>query len=120
MKTILVVDDSADMRAINELVFKQEGYQVISAVSGKAALDIIIGNQNIDLVLFDFHMPVMSGAEFLKQVEHTLPGITKKIPMVLLSGDAVTLPSGARGQIKKSVDLQTLVAEVQKFIGPAK
>ncbi len=120
MKTILAVDDSPDMRALNELVLSLEGYKVITAASGKDALVIILSNQKIDLVLLDLHMPVMGGLEFLKQLEELKPGTAAAMPIVLLTGADLDLPQGARGQIRKMGDIQTLVSEVQSYIGRAK
>src|SRR5687768_14969861 len=117
MKTILAVDDSPDMRALSEMVLTLEGYKVISAASGKEALDVLVSGVKVDLVLLDLHMPVMNGVEFLKSLEIVRPGMTKQIPIVLLTGDEITLPPGARGQIRKMSDIQTLVANVQSFLG---
>jgi CheY-like chemotaxis protein len=119
MKTILTVDDSPDMRALNEMVLALEGYKVISASSGKEALDLILSNQKIDLVLLDLHMPIMGGLEFLKQLEALKPGMAEKLPIVLLTGDEMPLPPGARGQIRKMSDIRFLVAQVESYIGRA-
>jgi CheY-like chemotaxis protein len=119
MKTILTVDDSPDMRALNEMVLALEGYNVISAASGKEALDLLLSNEKVDLVLLDLHMPVMGGLEFLKQLEVLKPGTANKLPIVLLTGDEMPLPTGARGQIRKMSDIQSLIAQIQTYIGKA-
>lgn len=64
---ILVVDDSRAMRRIVARTIRQAGYdghEIIEAENGKEALDMVRAH-NPDLILSDWHMPEMSGIEFL-------------------------------------------------------
>ncbi len=64
---ILVVDDSRAMRRIVSRTIHQagyEGHEIIEAEDGRKGLEAAI-NQKPDLILSDWHMPEMTGIEFL-------------------------------------------------------
>ncbi|MBC8424044.1 response regulator [bacterium] len=63
---ILIVDDSRAMRRIIQRTLRQagfKGYTIVEAENGAEALDVV-KSENPDLILSDWHMPVMSGIEF--------------------------------------------------------
>ena len=64
---ILVVDDSRAMRRIVSRTILQagfEGHDIVEAENGKEALEVVKA-ENPDLILSDWHMPEMTGIEFL-------------------------------------------------------
>ncbi len=76
--TILWADDEMDLLKPHILFLQGKGYEVITAVSGDEALDIVKDNRNIAAVLLDENMPGLSGLETLnkiKQMRATLPVI---------------------------------------------
>ncbi len=88
-KKILIADDEPEMREELAAILKDEGYEVLQAADGKAALKSIKKNK-IDLLLLDLKMPVMTGFEVLKELN------AKKIRMktIVLTGSILgtTLP----------------------------
>ncbi len=66
-KTILVAEDFNVSRKIIVNVLAKEGYSVLEAVDGQEALHQFDG-QSIDLLITDFNMPNMDGAELIQQV----------------------------------------------------
>ena len=62
MKTILVVDDESANADVLSLILTDEGYQVFCASNGKHGLERV-AELRPDLVILDFMMPVMDGAE---------------------------------------------------------
>lgn len=64
----IVVDDSRATRTILKRALAQEGFDVVEAGDGKAALDEISKAGPIDLALVDWNMPVMTGFELLCEV----------------------------------------------------
>jgi signal transduction histidine kinase/CheY-like chemotaxis protein len=66
---ILVVDDDNAVREVTSAMLRNLGYEVIEAGSGGAALELLEQEPNIDLVLIDFAMPGMSGAEVARRVQ---------------------------------------------------
>ncbi|MEK7441880.1 MAG: HD domain-containing phosphohydrolase [Chloroflexota bacterium] len=70
--TILIVDDEMKTRQLLETIFRQDGYQVITAHSAEEALQGLTG-QDVSLVISDDNLPGMSGTEFLKRVRQDFP-----------------------------------------------
>ena len=65
MKTILVVDDELANAEVLSLILEDEGYRVFCAANGRQGLQRI-AEVRPDLVVLDFMMPIMSGAEMGK------------------------------------------------------
>lgn len=59
---ILIVDDEEDVRKLLVMIFKDVGYQVVSAVNGKEAIEVA-RREHPDLIFLDILMPVMDGFE---------------------------------------------------------
>jgi len=66
-KTILMIDDDADQREITRKILAARGYHFAEADSGEAGLRYLL-QQQPDLVLLDYSMPGMSGADFLQEL----------------------------------------------------
>ncbi|MFC7062274.1 response regulator [Halobacillus seohaensis] len=62
---VLVVDDQPGIRMLLEELLKGDGYEIITAKTGKQACEEAT-NQRPDLILMDFKLPMMSGGEVLK------------------------------------------------------
>ena len=86
---ILCVDDEANPLELRKLVLQKAGYHVITANSGRQALEIL-ASRPVDLVLSDHLMPAMTGAELAQQVRE----LNLQVPFVLLSG-VNEIPPGA-------------------------
>ncbi|GAB4539940.1 MAG: sigma-54 dependent transcriptional regulator [Thermodesulfovibrionia bacterium] len=69
---ILVVDDEKHMREVLEIFLKNEGYDVVTAKDGSAAIDAI-QKEIFDLVITDLKMPRMGGLELLKAIKEVSP-----------------------------------------------
>jgi signal transduction histidine kinase len=82
--TVLLVDDDAAVREITAATLQEMGYIALEAGSGGAALELIEKLQNIDLVLVDFAMPGMNGAELARQVHIKRPAL----PILFITGYA--------------------------------
>jgi len=77
---ILIVDDDAALRESLELILSAEGYGVLSADCGEAALEVISAS-SVDVVLCDLRMPGLDGFELIPQIARQLPGV----PIILMS-----------------------------------
>jgi two-component system response regulator len=76
-KKILIVDDEKNIRFLLKEELTDEGYDVILAESGAAALEII-GKEKLDLVTLDIKMPGEDGLSILRkirEIEYDLPVI---------------------------------------------
>ncbi len=83
-RTLLIVEDSQDVRKIFLEAFQNEGYQVLEAQNGREAYDLMMSfGKLVNVVLTDLRMPVMDGLEFAALLKSD-PRFSR-IPVVLLS-----------------------------------
>lgn len=88
MSLILVVDDEFGILELLEAALTDEGHRVLTATNGRVALDRM-RTERPDLVITDFVMPVMGGAELLQAISADADLAT--IPRVVMS----SLPEAA-------------------------
>jgi signal transduction histidine kinase/ActR/RegA family two-component response regulator len=75
-ETILLVEDLPEVRAIARTMLVRQGYEVIEAESGHAALEIVRTREApIDLLLTDVIMPVLGGQDLAREVLAMRPGV---------------------------------------------
>lgn len=78
-KTVLLVDDSPSLLLFYRHLLEKNGYKVLTAVDGKDGFNKW-QEHSIDVIVSDFHMPVMNGLEFLVEVRRT-----SDCPFILLT-----------------------------------
>ncbi|MBI2321571.1 MAG: response regulator [Chloroflexi bacterium] len=81
MRRVLVVDDDPDIREVIGVALADEGYEVLTAEHGAAAL-LRVASSQPDVILLDLRMPVMNGWEFARRYRQT-PG--PHAPIVVLT-----------------------------------
>jgi CheY-like chemotaxis protein len=87
--TILLVDDDALIAMSTVMMLEDLGHEVIEANSGESALAILSNNPSIDLLITDYAMPKMNGAELAKAARK----IRSNLPILLATGYAAS-PEG--------------------------
>ncbi|MGA7789998.1 MAG: ATP-binding protein [Xanthobacteraceae bacterium] len=74
--TVLLVEDNAEVAEVGRAYFEQLGYQVRYAASAQAGLDLLEGDDGVDLVFSDILMPGgMNGLQLADTVRRRHPGI---------------------------------------------
>jgi len=73
---ILIADDDEDILEILELYLEKDGFEVIKAINGQKAWEIIEKGK-IDMAIIDVMMPIIDGFKLVKKIreEHNLPVI---------------------------------------------
>jgi DNA-binding response OmpR family regulator len=122
---ILVVDDEAPARILATRVFSEAGFEVIAAESGFKCLELFRKRPHwFDLILLDFSMPFMDGAETFRRLRAIHPGV-----VVLLSTGFMAqvenridrmLAAGLDGVIQKPHRPDELLAKVNATLRRAK
>jgi CheY-like chemotaxis protein len=102
---ILVVDDEPTQRILLRRIFERSGHEVSEASDGAAALRAV-REARPDLVVADMMMPVMDGAELIRQLR--AEPVTADIPILAVSGDS-HLAFGADAIMPKPYSWQHLV-----------
>lgn len=112
---ILVVDDDPDVRRILVDTLESVGHRVSSVGDGPAALQLI-EQQQFDLLMLDYAMPGMSGAEVAASVRRIRPDQ----PILFVSGHADTAAieaaAGNAGFLRKPFRTADIIAAVQRVL----
>ncbi|MCU6452667.1 response regulator [Sphingomonas sp. A2-49] len=95
--TILLVEDEDMVRAVAERALTRQGYTVMTAENGEAALDLLDRNGRPDLLISDVVMPTMDGPTMVRHVRERYPDL----PIIFMSGYA-------EEQLRKSIDLDNV------------
>src|SRR5436190_12971698 len=118
--TILLVDDDRDFRGTLADVLSDEGYRVIEAPSGQAAIEALDDlarsrKPGPDVLVLDLMMPGMSGIEVLQRLQK-MPRWAR-LPVVVLTGmNDPMLPVRLDLPIAFKLDTDTLLTAVQRQI----
>ncbi|MEL7058477.1 MAG: protein kinase [Acidobacteriota bacterium] len=115
--TVLVVDDLEDNRDILARRLQRQGFEVVTADSGRAAL-AQVASRRIDLVLLDIMMPDLDGVEVLRllRAEHD----ASQLPIIMQTArtDSASvveaLDAGANDYVTKPIDFPVALARIEK------
>ena len=83
IKKILVVDDNDSNRQILKRMLELKDIEVDEADSGLAALLMLQKNAEYDVIIMDYHMPVMDGIETIRKIKDIIRGNSDQ-PIVML------------------------------------
>ena len=115
-KTILVVDDKANIRNLVREYLSEEGFRVVVAADGREAL-YSARREKPDLILLDIMMPEMSGYDFLKTYRKE-----RETPIILLTAKldetdkVLGLELGADDYVTKPFGMKELVARINAVL----
>ena len=118
-RTILVVDDEADIRAVLQACLEAAGFQVQTASTGMDALERIRSNPP-DLIIHDFMLPDITGLDVCALVKRDRR--FRRIPFILLTArsepqDRLTAAAvGADAYMNKPFNADELLAEVRRLL----
>ena len=116
---ILVVEDHATMREAMRLVLEPEGYEVIEASDGDAAL-VAARDLRPDLVFLDLNIPGMSGVEVLAALKAVPETAEIRVIVVTATGEEARermLKLGADGFFTKPFGPLALLRTVERALG---
>jgi signal transduction histidine kinase len=82
--SILIVDDDPMVAATTAAMLEDLGHSVLVVSSGPLALNVVRSDAHIDLIVTDYAMPGMTGAELAKHIRQTRPDL----PIILATGYA--------------------------------
>ncbi|MDB5695622.1 MAG: hybrid sensor histidine kinase/response regulator [Sphingomonas bacterium] len=92
--TVLLVEDEDMVRAVAERALTRQGYSVLTAEHGEAALELLETSGRPDLLISDVVMPTMDGPTMVAKVRERYPDL----PVIFMSGYA-------EEQLRRSIDL---------------
>jgi CheY-like chemotaxis protein len=121
-KTIMIVDDDADVRDAVADLLEGHGYAVIPASNGQEALNELKAGQKPSLILLDVMMPIMDGQAFTAE-QQADPELSD-IPVVVFTAFGAALDKmkdmESFARIEKPVQADKLLDSVDRWTGPSK
>jgi CheY-like chemotaxis protein len=112
--TVLLIEDEEDLRESMRDALEFNGYSVLAAEDGQAALDRIGQvRPHLCIVLLDLLMPRMNGWDFFARMRSLPP--YADVPVVVHSSAPDRAPQGVSRVLQKPVKLEDLLAVVREF-----
>jgi len=118
-RRVLIVDDEPAVRRTVRGALESSGFECAESENGATALAWLEENQ-VDVVIVDYHMPIMSGLTMLERVSSTFNGKTPRV--ILLSGvlaekhKQAAIGLGAYAIIDKPCNFRELVEKVNEAL----
>lgn len=115
---IMIVDDSASTRLYITELLERHGYNTIQAANGPEALATLKATPNIALVVTDFHMPGMNGAELTARIRRDHP--RDELAILGISGSdrgetsVPLLKSGANDFVTRPFEIEEFYARIDQ------
>jgi|SRR3989344_1184969 len=114
-KTIMIVDDEADIRNTVKTICEANGYQTIAAINGDDCLEKLKSTKP-DLILMDIMMPGMPVREVVKKIK----GVKIAFLSVVRTSDAekeeLLTSKNIVDFIQKPFDVKTLLSKIKKLV----
>lgn len=119
--TILVAEDEQVNYLYIEAIFEEKkdiNFTLIHAKNGKESVDICLNNKNIDLVLMDIKMPLMSGHEASEKIKSVFPNlpIIAQTAYSTESDRKLALKHGCDDYISKPLNKELLFNLIDKYL----
>ncbi len=114
---IMVIDDEPLMRITVRDALKAEGYDVLTAETGKAGLDCLAGNRT-DILITDLRLPDIDGIQILKEVKAINPE-TQVILMTAygsIDSAVIAMKEGASDYLTKPFSMDELLLMVKRLL----
>ncbi len=116
MTRVLVVEDEDSIRDAVSFMLRKEGYEVITAADGIAAVNAY-ERENVELILLDLMLPGMSGTDVCRQIRQT-----SSVPIIMLTAKdseidkVVGLELGADDYVTKPFSTRELTARIKAVL----
>jgi CheY-like chemotaxis protein len=116
--TILTVDDDPDALTLLRLLLRSEGFEVLGAMSGAAALQCV-RQRMPDIIITDLTMPGMTGIDLCRQLRDS--DETRHIPIIVHTAESVpaTHPLYDRA-FRKPTDFSALLSTLFRLLATAR
>ena len=118
MGSLLIVDDEPGLRQMLEVVLRRDGHQVQVCADGSAALALLAGDSQIELVLSDLRMEPIDGLNLLTEVRRRHPDVFTIIMTAFAEWDTAVqaMRLGAYNFLRKPFDNQAVKTLVSRAL----
>ncbi len=117
-KVILVAEDEEVNFRFLEAVLSRTDVQLINAVNGRQAVDLVKNINKIDLILMDIKMPEMNGYDATREIKKIKPDIPiiAQTAFSMKNDREKSLDAGCDDYIPKPIDIQNLMTKISHFL----
>lgn len=84
IKKVLIVDNNENNRKILKRMLERKNIDVTECNSGLKALLLIMDKSEFDVIIMDYHMPIMDGIETIRKIKNMIPATTDAAPYIVL------------------------------------
>ncbi|MGJ1244178.1 response regulator [Sphingobacterium multivorum] len=84
LNRVLVVDDNANNRIILQHMLAYKNVESVLAENGMEALQLLMKGERFDVILMDYHMPILSGLETIEKIKELFKKQEEGIPLIVL------------------------------------
>lgn len=119
-KTVLIIDDSEELRSLLEIILPYGGYQAVTAATGNDGLHLAT-ERKPDVILVDLELPDMNGLKVLEALNRD----ERSVPTIMMTGygsegaAARALHLGAFGYLIKPFTTEEVLSSVEKALSLA-
>ncbi len=119
-KKVLIVDDDARNIFALTSVLEEHEMNIVSADNGREAINILMDDPDIDIVLMDIMMPEMDGMETIQEIRKVTR--LKNLPIVAVTAKAMKgdrekcIEAGAWDYLSKPVDSEQMIAVLRAWL----
>ena len=122
-RRILLAEDDPSILKVTQLRLEHEGFDVIVATDGQAAVDTALEIGMIDLILLDVRMPKLDGFQVCKRLKQN--PLTTRIPIIIFTASVTQLQRladrcielGVAAWLRKPFQSKDLLAKVYQALG---
>jgi len=115
---VLLVEDEPDIRASTTAFLRRIGFEVVQAADGRAGVQQVREHlARVRMVLLDYTMPHMDGAECFRQIQLLAPDLPVLMTSGFSEGVSTHALDGLAGFIQKPYTLSRLRAKIQEVLG---
>ncbi len=119
-RTVLLVDDDARNIFALSSVLERRGMRVLTATTGKEAIDLVASTPDLAIVLMDIMMPQMDGYQTMQAIRQK-PEL-RRLPIIALTAKAMKgdrekcLDAGASDYLAKPVNTEQLLSALRMWL----
>lgn len=99
----LLIDDSVAMRKFLGSMLERIGFEVLTGENGQEGLEVLASSAAPDVILLDWHMPVMNGLEFLQNLRATPSYRDLRVVMVTSETDMSSMARALDGGVDEYI-----------------
>ena len=116
IRVVLVEDNQVFREALELLLSLREDVEVVASVDNGSAAAAVVSDVEPDVVLMDYRLPGLNGAEATREIRRACPGVSVVCLTASVSAREVEelYEAGARACVTKDEELERIVSAIQE------